>query len=149
MTMLSRRQFLHALGWLGAGIAGLLSLWGTGRFLTPNIGELDHRARRLGLPGEFPIGTRMFLADALVYVVRDEEGFWAISARCSHVGCATNVVDWGFSCPCHGSKFDARGNVLTGPATTSLPWFRLTFGPDGALVLNASEQVPPGTRLKV
>jgi cytochrome b6-f complex iron-sulfur subunit len=82
-------------------------------------------------------------------VARDENGFWAISARCTHLGCATNTVDWGFVCPCHGSKFDPHGNVLVGPATRALPWFKLSLAPDGSLMLDIREQVPPGTVLKV
>lgn len=46
----------------------------------------------------------------------------AISAVCTHLGC---IVGWDadageFACPCHGSRFDADGEVTRGPAGRSL-----------------------------
>lgn len=42
--------------------------------------------------------------------------------RCSHMGCALrwNIQERTWDCPCHGSKFDERGNVLENPAKTRL-----------------------------
>jgi glycine/D-amino acid oxidase-like deaminating enzyme/nitrite reductase/ring-hydroxylating ferredoxin subunit len=56
-------------------------------------------------------------------VYRDEDGtVHALSARCSHLGC---IVNWNsaertWDCPCHGSRFGARGDVITGPAVRPL-----------------------------
>jgi glycine/D-amino acid oxidase-like deaminating enzyme/nitrite reductase/ring-hydroxylating ferredoxin subunit len=56
-------------------------------------------------------------------VYRDEAGtLHERSAKCTHMGC---IVDWNtleksWDCPCHGSRFDAHGNVITGPATKPL-----------------------------
>jgi glycine/D-amino acid oxidase-like deaminating enzyme/nitrite reductase/ring-hydroxylating ferredoxin subunit len=59
-----------------------------------------------------------------VAAYRDESGkVHELSAICRHLGC---VVDWNslentWDCPCHGSRYDARGKVIQGPANSDLP----------------------------
>ena len=38
--------------------------------------------------------------------------------RCTHMGCSLNYnkEEKVYECPCHGSRFDNKGNVLNGPA---------------------------------
>jgi glycine/D-amino acid oxidase-like deaminating enzyme/nitrite reductase/ring-hydroxylating ferredoxin subunit len=58
-----------------------------------------------------------------IAVYRDENGtLHAFSAVCPHLGC---VVRWDgcektWDCPCHGSRFDALGRMVNGPAITDL-----------------------------
>lgn len=50
---------------------------------------------------------------------RDDKGkVHLISGICSHLGCNLkwNKDDFSFDCPCHGSRFDHKGNILNGPA---------------------------------
>lgn len=44
------------------------------------------------------------------------------SAACPHLGCivAWNRAEKSWDCPCHGSRFDPYGKVLTGPARADL-----------------------------
>lgn len=58
-----------------------------------------------------------------VAVFRDEHGvLHERSAVCPHLGCivAFNALEKTWDCPCHGSRFDGRGNVLVGPANEGL-----------------------------
>ena len=58
-----------------------------------------------------------------VAIFRDEAGeLHRRSAVCTHLGC---IVGWNkaastWDCPCHGSRFDAYGRVINGPASSDL-----------------------------
>ena len=75
---------------------------------------------------EIPRGEGAVLRSGLtkVAVYRDEQGtIHSMSAICVHLGC---IVTWNASektwdCPCHGSRFDAVGTVINGPANEDLP----------------------------
>lgn len=59
-----------------------------------------------------------------VAAYRDGDGeLHTHSAVCTHLGCvvAWNSVEMSWDCPCHGSRFDGFGRVLTGPAVKDLP----------------------------
>lgn len=58
-----------------------------------------------------------------IALYRDDNGvLYRMSAVCPHLRC---IVHWNpaertWDCPCHGSRFDARGNVISGPANEGL-----------------------------
>jgi Rieske Fe-S protein len=63
-----------------------------------------------------------------IALYRDDQGkVHAFSALCPHLGCvvAWNAAEKTWDCPCHGSRFDALGEVVNGPARTGLD--RLIF----------------------
>jgi cytochrome b6-f complex iron-sulfur subunit len=47
---------------------------------------------------------------------------YALSAVCPHLGCTVNwnAAEAKFICPCHGSQFNAAGEVTGGPASSGL-----------------------------
>ncbi|HLV18063.1 MAG TPA: Rieske 2Fe-2S domain-containing protein, partial [Pseudomonas sp.] len=56
-------------------------------------------------------------------VWRDDTGvLYAVSAACTHKGCTVtwNNADRTWDCPCHGSIFQADGEVIHGPAKKPL-----------------------------
>jgi glycine/D-amino acid oxidase-like deaminating enzyme/nitrite reductase/ring-hydroxylating ferredoxin subunit len=77
-------------------------------------------------PEEIKPGQGALMRSGLskVAIYRDEKGnFHRHSAVCPHLGC---IVHWNgaektWDCPCHGSRFDALGGLIVGPANTPLP----------------------------
>ncbi|NEM97804.1 FAD-dependent oxidoreductase [Pontibacter burrus] len=58
-----------------------------------------------------------------IAVYCDEDGAkHECSAICTHLGCVVhwNSVEKSWDCPCHGSRFDPFGKVITGPAVKDL-----------------------------
>jgi menaquinol-cytochrome c reductase iron-sulfur subunit len=75
--------------------------------------------RRLSFQRAEIDGWRVRNVKAEAWVVLDQNNkLTAFSPACTHLGCA---YQWqpaakAFKCPCHGSVFDIRGNVVAGPA---------------------------------
>lgn len=60
-------------------------------------------------------------------VYKDEEGvLYAIDTKCPHMGCQLewNADEKSWDCPCHGSRFTYRGELIDGPAQQSVPYKR-------------------------
>ena len=53
-----------------------------------------------------------------------EDQLHLVSAACTHLGCSIkwNNDEKTWDCPCHGSRFSYKGQVLNGPANTNLPY---------------------------
>lgn len=58
-----------------------------------------------------------------IAIVRHENTIQAYSLKCTHLGCTLNTDGNKFICPCHGSEFDHKGNVLTGPASRPMDFY--------------------------
>jgi glycine/D-amino acid oxidase-like deaminating enzyme/nitrite reductase/ring-hydroxylating ferredoxin subunit len=59
-----------------------------------------------------------------VAIYKDETGaVHERSAICRHLGCVVgwNTLESTWDCPCHGSRYDALGHVIQGPANSDLP----------------------------
>lgn len=55
-------------------------------------------------------------------VYRDDDDYYVVSNRCTHMGCSLgwNGEDKTWDCPCHGSRFNYDGKVIEGPAVDDL-----------------------------
>lgn len=146
---LTRRGFL---GYLSAGalsLAGLLSGFAAFRFLRPRVSYGPPSKFRVGKPDSFSSGGEVVFADAGLVVRRRGAGFAAISTVCTHLGCTVKVSEAGFDCPCHGSRYDKLGNVVTGPAPKPLAWYGVALAPNGELEIDKRRSVAPGTYMEL
>jgi cytochrome b6-f complex iron-sulfur subunit len=147
----SRRDFLNEIAFSALGIAGVGSAVVTYRYLSPNVLFEPPTKFRAGSPDLYPVNSVTYLPEQQVYVVRTGEGFYAVSAVCTHLGCITqwkpesNLI----ACPCHGSKFKPDGVKIEGPAPRPLPHFLVTLTLDGELQVDKLENVKPSQVLKV
>lgn len=80
---------------------------------------------------------------------RDEAGLQAVTGICTHLGCTVKAEDQGFTCPCHGSRYDASGQPTMGPATAPLDRPLLTLDSRGHVRLDPSRKVNATFRLSL
>ncbi len=149
---LSRRRLLLAVGGGALGVAGLGTLVTGVRYIRPNV--LFEPATRfvVGRVDDLPVGSVLDLPKRKLFVVRSREGFYAMSSVCTHLGCMVRHrkerhASEAFFCPCHGSRFDIRGEVVGGPAPRPLDRVLLEID-GGKLVADVGKPVPPGTVTK-
>ncbi|MFQ5493812.1 MAG: ubiquinol-cytochrome c reductase iron-sulfur subunit [Phycisphaerae bacterium] len=104
----------------------------------------------IGKPEDFPPGVLKHDARRRLYVLSDEKGIAVVSTVCPHLGCVVARADDGtFTCPCHGSEFDATGKVTGGPSPRGLVWYEVSLGPDGRLIVDSKREVSATTRFAV
>jgi cytochrome b6-f complex iron-sulfur subunit len=140
-----RRDFMKMalpVGWVAFSAAAASSLVATARFLFPNVLFEPPQAFKAGFPGEYNVGevdTRW--KDAFsVWIVREPEGFYALIAVCTHLGCSPNwlAAENKFKCPCHGSGFYRTGVNFEGPAPRPLERARIVLADDGQILVDKS-----------
>lgn len=152
---LTRRDFLNELTLGALGIAGLGSVAVTYQYFSPNVLFEPATTFRAGNPDLYPVHSVTFLQEQQVYIVRMPEGFFAVSAVCTHLGCVTQWkqdADNGkgqIQCPCHGSKFRDDGSKVEGPAPRPLAHFAISLTADGELLVDKLQSIKPAQFLKV
>lgn len=70
------------------------------------------------LPGGFFVEHDFVLFES-------EDKTWAVSRKCTHLGCRLNYIEKEnlLVCPCHQSRFTRAGERVSGPARKNLPRF--------------------------
>jgi Rieske Fe-S protein len=120
---------------------------GLGQYLASPSVEPPTRFALGAPPPASPGATVRFFPEAGVFLCSDDEGWYALDAACTHLGCTPDIVAGGFACPCHGSHYDTRGAVTQGPAKNDLPQLRLSLR-DGVLWVDRTAKVARGSRLR-
>jgi cytochrome b6-f complex iron-sulfur subunit len=136
--VLTRRSFIALLGWawiaFTAATLGLLTA--CLRFLFPNAASEPSLEFKAGFPDQFSIGVdERFKEERQAWIIRNDRGFYALSAVCTHLGCSPNWLpsERKFKCPCHGSGFDVAGVNFEGPAPRPLERFHIALADDGQI----------------
>ena len=143
-----RRRTIFALGCVGLGAASVGFVAATLRFLVPNVLYEPSRRFPIGTPSDFPPGSATFLPERRLFVFSSPDGLFCISSICTHLGCNVRHVEAVFECPCHGSRYDENGRVISGPAPKSLAWYAVTLSPRAELIVDLDHPVSPEFRLR-
>src|SRR5437762_9105795 len=132
-----RRRFVMAsvLGFLTVNLVMFL------RFFLPRALYEPKTSFTIGYPSDFGFGVDTKFQNAhRIWVVRNTEGIFVISAVCTHLGC---TPDWKasenkFKCPCHGSGYDSEGINFEGPAPRPMDRANVQLAPDGQIIVDTS-----------
>ncbi len=141
MNKLNRRDFAKLSTHLFFGLSGLLGLGGLLRFFSFQPDLAQPAEFDLGGPDDYPLGAWVIRAD-IPAVIHNEDGeIMAFSLTCTHLGCTVEADEEGngFAYPCHGSRYDADGNILHGPAQKPLRKLRIELLADRSLKLTTGE----------
>jgi menaquinol-cytochrome c reductase iron-sulfur subunit len=131
-----RRTFMGVIcGLIVSGIAAVLGVT-IGRYaIGPALTSRDETewtdlGPLTGIPEGKPVrrnviisqnaGWGRFNTERLVWVIRQGETVMIFTAVCPHLGCTVGTGAAGFVCACHSSKWNARGERLSGPAPRGL-----------------------------
>ena len=105
----SRRNFVGLAAWgtvlgsLGVGTAAFM------RFMYPRVLFEPNTQVKLGKPSEYIVNqvNEKWIKDYRLWLVRVSDGFFALYAKCTHLGCTPRWLEAEnkFKCPCHGSGF--------------------------------------------
>lgn len=145
---MERRSFIRRIPLILSGLAGAFAALSFLRqFYPPSF--IRKQKVKIGDVHEFPVDTYTFLEKYNIYIYRDYEGVRAVSAVCTHLGCILDRSTDGFECPCHGSKYNDKGEVLSGPAPTDLRWYNLHSLHDGKLIVDLNQTVDPEYKLRI
>lgn len=143
-----RRDFLGLSAILASGAALLFALVGLLRLPKAAVLPSVSKKFKVTLPESLAPGQPYVPPGRSVAVFRDDQGVYAISTVCTHLGCIVKPTAHGFECPCHGSKFAEDGTVVRGPAPKPLPWLGVTVSAN-SITIDEETVVPAGTHREI
>lgn len=150
-SALDRRQFFTKLGLGSLGIAAAGTLAFYYQYLSPNVLFEPSPVVNAGKLDRYPLGSVTLDVNSAIYLIHIAEGYFSLSAICTHLGCMTAwKPELGMiACPCHGSRFSEEGQKLAGPAPKPLPWLKSWVSDDGDLMVDRSVMIPQLQFLRV
>jgi cytochrome b6-f complex iron-sulfur subunit len=142
-----RRDFLGLSSLVAAASALLFALFGMLRLPRTAISSSPAKKFRVSLPPNLAIGEAYIPPGRSVVMFKDEEGVYAVSAICTHLGCVVKTSGDKLECPCHGSQFARDGEVAKGPAPRALPWYKVT-AKDNDWIVDEGTVVSTGSKVR-
>jgi cytochrome b6-f complex iron-sulfur subunit len=147
----NRRAFFAKLGLGSLSIAAAGTVAFAYQYLSPNVLYEPSPIVNAGRPENYAVNSVTLDVNSGIYLVYAQEGFFALSAVCTHLGCLTAwKPELGIiACPCHGSKFavlDSKrtpGEKIEGPAPKPLPWLQTWVSDEGNLMVDRSINIRP------
>jgi len=147
----TRRRLLSFVGWGSfASFFGGIAI-GSLRFFYPRVLYEPLEQFTAGKPEDYQPGevsTRM-LKEQRVWMIRNQEGMYALIAVCTHLGCTPiwHADEQRIKCPCHGSNFLVDGQNVAGPAPEPLKRAAIALDLAGNVVVDKSQKAnQPGKR---
>ncbi len=139
-----RRAFFTKIGLGSLGIAAAGTIVFLYEYLSPNVLYEPSAVVNAGKPESFALNSVTMDVNSGIFLVRADEGYFALNAVCTHLGCLTAwSQDMGIiACPCHGSKFKRTGEKIEGPAPRPLPWLKTWVSDEGDLMVDRSTNIP-------
>jgi cytochrome b6-f complex iron-sulfur subunit len=146
-----RRAFFAKIGLGSLGIAAAGTIVFSYEYLSPNVLYEPSAIVNVGKPDNFALNSVTMDVNAGIYLVHADEGYFALNAVCTHLGCLTAWnQDLGIiACPCHGSKFTRTGEKIEGPAPKPLPWLKTWVSDEGDLTVDRATDIPPLQYLRI
>lgn len=146
----TRRSFFGYAGWtfvLGSLTAASGALV---RLFFPRVSFESDSTVKLGPPQSYAVNqvSEKWVREHRLWLVRLPSGLFALSAKCTHLGCTPRWLETEnkFKCPCHGSGFrgldlssgrtDVTGVNFEGPAPRPLERCQIGLSEDGQVVVD-------------
>jgi cytochrome b6-f complex iron-sulfur subunit len=131
MKLLQRRTFLKAIFYVILVLLGTILFYPLMRYL------LYKKFKKLMVTFHPNEQLRKVNFKEEVYLIKENQDFYALSAHCTHLGCIVNFnsITEKFHCDCHGSVFDISGKRITGPAKKPLSRLPLKFMKNGDIIV--------------
>jgi cytochrome b6-f complex iron-sulfur subunit len=143
---IGRREFLNTT-WKVLGAALVVeAVWTSYDILKPEKSAASGGVLNAGSASDYPEGTVKYFLDGRFYVTSSDGNLVALYQKCPHLGCKVPFCDSSgqFECPCHGSRYNIRGEYIAGPAPHGMDRFPIKV--DGGQVFvdtTAPVQGPP------
>ena len=157
---MSRKNFLSVAGWFAFTSFIVTAAVGALRLMVPRVLYEPPSAFKAGFPQDYVVGevNEKYKDEYRVWIVREQDGFYALSAICTHLGCTPRWLpaENKFKCPCHGSGYYKDGINFEGPTPRPLERLKMTLADDGQILVDRNvkflyekqEWLKPGAFLK-